>query len=181
MSKIVVDKKFVREMKSLTVEEAIEIFGKGVFSDKIQLRYFMEKALYIIGDMGACWVLATNEIPKDLKEIIGHYVAYYYCFHGDFPKAAAYVARNGYDEEKMVFIRACNYEMWLDVSLDASEEVMRALVESIQKRLEGLRNNYNYEGEIKAEIDEMRLLARAISLRDDVSSEIREMAKYAAL
>ena len=182
MSKmIVVDEKFVKKMKSLTAEEAIEIFSKGVCEDKVQFRAFMEKALYLIGDMGTCWVLATRGIPQDRKETIEHYVAYSYCFYGEFPKAAAYVARNGYDEAKMIFIRACNYEMWLDVSLDASEEVMKALVEHIGKRLDGLRNNYNYEGEIKDEIDEMRMLARAISLREDVSYEIREMAKYAAL
>ena len=178
---IIVGEKFVRGMKSLTVEEAIDIFSKGVFEDKVQFRAFMEKALYLIGDKGTCWVLATNGIPQDRKEIIEHYVAYSYCFYGVFSKAAAYVARNGHDEAKMIFIRACNYEMWLDVSLDASVEVMKALVESIGKRFDGLRNNYNYEGEIKAEIDEMRMLARSISLREDVSEQIREMAKYAAL
>lgn len=189
MSKmIVVDEKFVDEMKSLTAEEAIEIFSKGVFVETDcnykPLYHFMSKALYMIGDAGAVWVLASNEIPKERKEAIEYNIASWYSWNSHpmvFPKAAAYVARNGHDDAKKVFIGGCDTEMWLDVSLGASDEVMRSLVEKIQKRIDGLREGYMYEDEIKWEIDELRMLARAISLREDVSSEIREMAKYAAL
>lgn len=185
---IIVDKSFVDGMKSLTVDEAIEIFSKGVFVETDcnykPLYHFMAKALRMIGDMGAVRVLASNEIPKKLKEVIGFNIASWYSWNWQsmvFPKAAAYVARNGQDDAKMVFIAGCDTEMWLDVSINASDRVMKALVEKIQKRIDGLRGNYNYEGEIKAEIDKLRVLARAISLREDVSAEIREMAKYAAL
>ena len=185
---IVIDEKFVDEMKSLTVGEAIEIFSKGVFvkhnDDDRPLYGFTSKALRLIGDKGAVWVLASNEIPKERKEVIEYNIASWYCWNRYpkvFPKAAAYVARNGHDEAKMIFIGACNTEIWLDVSLNASEEVMMALLNQLEKRVTGLRGNYNYEGEVKEEIDDLKMLARSISLRDGLSDEIREMAKYAAL